>query len=1061
MKAILAILTAVLIFPAWNSTAQSPLRDVHRIVFLGDSITQKGDYVTDIECWLISQGINIEVLNLGLSSETGTELTTEENAETVKVHKFARPCISERLDRILSAAKPDLVVACYGMNDGCDLPSDETGTKRFAQAITRLRDTALKAGAKHVVICTPPVRDSRNKKFAWEEKISRYSDWIMSKKPEHWAIVDIHGPMRRAIDQGRVKDPRFTFAGDGVHPNREGHWLMAREILMQFLGANLDGKASAEQMFSSKGDAIRKLVSERGETLRSAWMTKIGHKRPGVTGGPGARPGSSVEEANKRAAEISKEIAAMIGGTEPKCGKNSTNSLQGSAQVMPQPPADVQSVGGWTLEQEWKAAHVLPSARQVAWQRQGFIAFICFGVNTYTDREWGKGDEDPAIFNPVKLDARQWVKALKAAGVRQVLPTAKHHDGFCLWPSRFTEHSVKNSSWKGGKGDVLRELADACREEGLKLSIYLSPADLNAIKRGVYGKTEVKHRVIPTPVPGWTPKSGFRMEGEWDEYNTYFMNQMFELLTEYGPIHEVWFDGANPKDVGQQYAVDDWRRLIRALAPEAVILDGCDLKFGSQNSPDVRWIGNEGGKGRSNEWSVLTADNIQRFSVSDLGSRKVLKEVTAFRWYPAETDVSIRRGWYYHPYQDLALHSLETLLMMWYGAAGGNSVLLLSLPPNKEGLLCPGDVARLKELGQVLQMTFGTNLVAGATVKADSVISGYEAALALDGRDDTCWRTREWQRTGTVEFTLPQKRRFNVVDLKEDITHFGQRVENHAVEIWDSAQWKSVATAGTIGARRLHRLGEPVETDRVRVRFLESRVCPTLAEFGLYLEPKRLIAPEISRNRAGMVTLKASKGARIYYTTDGTMPTAQSMLYTQPFNMSGGGVVKATAEGDPSYLKFGDLLTVEEFGPAKGGWKIISVSSETETGKFSKKMLMKADYAIDDDPRTEWESKWQKKPDLPTLAVDMGKSYTLRGFTYLPTSTEPWVRDYVFLTSEDGQAWSPAAEGAFGNIENSPVLQTVPFTPRQARYFKFVVKADTKDRLRARAAEIGVLVEKR
>jgi alpha-L-fucosidase len=736
--------------------------------------------------------------------------------------------------------------------------------------------------------------------------------------------------------------------------------------------------------------------------------------------------------------------------------------LQGSVQVMPQPPADVQPVGGWTLEQEWKAAHVLPSARQVAWQRQEFIAFLHFGVNTFTDREWGIGDEDPAVFNPEKLDARQWAKALKSAGIGLAMLTAKHLDGFCLWPSRFTEHSVKNSSWKGGKGDVVRELADACRAEGLKLGIYLSVGDRNAIKRGIYGKTEVKHRVIPTPVPGWVPKSDFRMEGEWDEYNTYYLNQLFELLTEYGPVHEVWFDGAIPEELGQKFATEDRSRMIRALAPDAVVLNGRDLKdVGPAGiSPDVRWVGNEGGKTRSNEWSVLTSEHIQKFFMPDMGSRKALKDVTAFRWYPAETDVSIRRGWYYHPYQDLALHPLETLLDMWYGAVGGNGVLLLNVPPNRDGLFCPGDVARLSELGQVLQMTFAINLAKGATAKGNGEISGHEAALALDGRDDTCWRTKDWQRTGEIEFNLPQKKRFNIVDLKEDITHFGQRIEKHEVEIWDGAQWRSVASAGTIGARRLHRLGDPVETDRVRIRFLESRVCPTLAEFGLYLEPKRLIAPEISRDKAGMVTLKASKGASIYYATDGTTPTAKSALYTQPFELCGGGVVKATAEGDPSCLKFGDLLTVEEFGPAKGDWKVISVSSEAEEGKFSKKKFMKADYAIDDDPMTEWLSQWQKKPDFPTLVIDMGKSYPLRGFTFLSTSFGPWVRDYIFLTSEDGQKWAPASEGAFGNIENSPVVQTVPFTPRQARYFKFVAKADTKDRLRARAAEIGVLVEK-
>ena len=234
------------------------------------------------------------------------------------------------------------------------------------------------------------------------------------------------------------------------------------------------------------------------------------------------------------------------------------------------------------------------------------------------------------------------------------------------------------------------------------------------------------------------------------------------------------------------------------------------------------------------------------------------------------------------------------------------------------------------------------------------------------------------------------------------------------------------------GQRRDHRSPTPAsvrETGRDRSRpgphSWSRAVCPTLAEFGLYLESNRLIAPEIRRDKAGMVTLKAAEGARIYYTTDGTTPSSRSTLYTQPFDMSGGGVVKATVEGDPSYLKFGDLLTVEEFGPAKGGWKVVSVSSEAEEGKFAKRKLMKADYAIDDDPTTEWMSKWQNRGSLVTLVVDMGKSHLVAGLYVSADFNGPWVRDYAFLTSEDGQNWTPVAEGEFGNIKNSPGLQTV------------------------------------
>jgi lysophospholipase L1-like esterase len=295
------------------------LRGVHRIVFLGDSITQAGDYVTDCECWLLAQGFHVEILNLGLASETVSDLKPKENAPHLKAFGFGRPFLSERLDRALEVSKPDLLFACYGMNDGGSLPPDAAGARRFAKAITHLRDAAAKAGVKRVVICTPPVQDAKGdaKQQFHDENLARYTAWLLSKRAKGWNVVDIHTPMRRALDEGRAKDPAFQFAADGVHPGREGHWLMAREILIQFFGAKLDGAASAEDFFPAHGTEIRKLVQERMVLLFEAYMTQIPHQRPGVPGGPGANPGPSIAEATAKAADIAKRIKLEMAGDKP------------------------------------------------------------------------------------------------------------------------------------------------------------------------------------------------------------------------------------------------------------------------------------------------------------------------------------------------------------------------------------------------------------------------------------------------------------------------------------------------------------------------------------------------------------------------------------------------------------------------------------------------------------------------------------------------------------------------------------------------------------------------
>jgi lysophospholipase L1-like esterase len=295
--------------------AAAPLEGIRRIVFLGDSITQAGDYVTDIECWLISQGYRFEVLDIGLSSETATKLTPAENAAHAKAAGFPRPFIGDRLDRSLAIAKPDLLFVCYGMNDASALPEGPEGLRRYSEAITTLREAALRAGSKRVVFCTPPVHDPTNAipadKNPHERNLVAYRDWLLSKRTEGWDVVDIHGPMRRVLKDARQTNPAFRLQPDGVHPDRTGHWVMAREILAQFFCASLGGIFSSPEFFEKNGVAIRELAERRREILFSFLMTQIGHSRPHVTGGPGVPPGPSPESAKSQADEIARSIDSL------------------------------------------------------------------------------------------------------------------------------------------------------------------------------------------------------------------------------------------------------------------------------------------------------------------------------------------------------------------------------------------------------------------------------------------------------------------------------------------------------------------------------------------------------------------------------------------------------------------------------------------------------------------------------------------------------------------------------------------------------------------------------
>lgn len=675
-----------------------------------------------------------------------------------------------------------------------------------------------------------------------------------------------------------------------------------------------------------------------------------------------------------------------------------------------------------TIEQKVDmAARLVPTPQQYAWQQMELTAFLHFGINTFTGREWGDGKEDPALFNPSELDAEQWVRTLKEAGFKMVLLTAKHHDGFCLWPTATTKHSVASSPWKNGQGDVVKELRAACDKYDMKFGVYLSPWDRNA-----------------------------ECYGDSPRYNDFFIRQLTELLTNYGEVHEVWFDGANgegPNGKKQVYDWDAFYQTIQRLQPKAVMAIMGD---------DVRWVGNEKGVGRETEWNatVLTPgiyarsqENNKRLGVfskaEDLGSRKILEKATELFWYPSEVDVSIRPGWFYHSREDHQVKSLAKLVDLYYRSVGHNANFLLNFPVALNGKISPVDSARAVQWYQTIQNDFKENLLKGCYVQASNKRGrNFSPNKAVDGDWDTYWATDDGVTSGSLTFTLTHPTDVNRLVIQEYIP-LGQRVRSFNIELEQGGKWipaQTVDSTTTVGYKRIVRF-QTEKAEKIRINFTDARGPLCINNVEAYLAPALVTEPTIARNINDEVTIQAGdKGSEVHYTTDGSDPTKDSPLYQAPFAFAQKGTVKAIAY-DPTFDTVSPV-SAQTFDIPACDYTIVSPKDE------------KTSLILDGNGYTTYYLPQGKQE----LVVQLAKEMPISGFRYTPNQgrdASGHISNYQLYING-----KKVAEGEFSNIKANPIEQVVHFPITKGNQIRLVATRIVDNKKQAGIGEFSVITEK-
>lgn len=683
----------------------------------------------------------------------------------------------------------------------------------------------------------------------------------------------------------------------------------------------------------------------------------------------------------------------------------------------------ISNVSSQELANAPKSFGPLPTQKQIDWQEMEFYAFVHFSLNTFTNKEWGFGDESPELFNPSQLDVRQWARVVKEAGMKGIILVAKHHDGFCLWPSAYTERSVKNSPWENGKGDLVKELAAACKEYDLKLGLYLSPWDRNHPQ---YGKPE---------------------------YVTYFRNQLKELLTNYGDVFEMWFDGANGGDGYYgganetrkinsltYYNWDETYKLIYSIAPKTLV-------WGVGPS-EARWIGNEEGRAGKTNWSLLRQKDELAGKVHY--SEFMSGHEDGEKWVPGEADVSIRPGWFYHSVEDDKVRSLDEMVDIYYESIGRNATLLLNLPVDKRGLVHENDEARLKELVATIKADFKKELLAGTKVQASN-IRGNETNFGpqnvIDGNKNTYWATDDKVKQASIEFTFKKPTAINRILLQEYIK-LGQRVKSFSVEANVNGQWKTIANETTIGYKRILRL-DRVIASAIRVNILDAKAGFVISSIEAFNAPTFVKEPQILRDKNGLVTIKSEDGNAVYYSLDGKTPSEKSILYKVPFSYNKAVEIKAISRNTKE--KINSAVKTAKYGISKEKWKVISVSSGDEKS---------VEKIIDGDANTAWGFGSNENKLPQTIIIDMGELSTIKGFTYTPQqvgSNLSLISNYELYTSEDNITWTKQSEGEFSNIKHNPIEQIKSFTAIKARFLRFVATGAVGNSQTVSIAEIGVI----